>query len=53
MKGAGAANQSVSDCSLDRSYVGVPVLIHSVFGTWWPWFDPGLFHLLIQLSSNK
>lgn len=53
MKGAGAAHQSVSDCSLDWSYIGVPVLIHFVYGARVPCFDPGLFHLLIQLSSNK
>jgi len=53
MKGAGAAHQGVSDCSLDWSYVGVPVLVHFVFGARRPFFDPGLFHLLIQLSSNK
>ena len=45
---------SVSDCSLDWSYVGVPVLIHflSLELRRWPCFDSGLFHFLLQLSSN-
>ena len=55
MKGEVAAHmgQSVSDCNLDWSYVGVPVLIHFVFGARWPCFNPCLFQLLLQLSSNQ